>query len=459
MNPAPGTSWPDLHYVDAEQVELDVCAIIARGTRLRRRHLIGKVAAAAVIVGIAPVAVVMAVNGYDLPGHTTTASGEKGQPLAPRARGPATWPAGGGTFSTEKNSSVHAGVNAPAQPLDGYQSARAATTGRDLMFSLGRAKVLRTTTLPPGYQPLLAAAGAPDGSGLWFAATAGQLTLFRLSMAGALRSWSLPTPASSVRASHGVGLAVTSTGVAWIGVGSSLLRLDTKSSYLSAWHLPGLAAGSSADSVAVSRDGHVAVVTSYSRIVRVLDPSDGQFRQIRLPDAADRPLAVGYARNGTLGIGYRHLGKLHSGGVFLVERTGAKRTVAVPQPTAVTALGGSGLLVGATMPYVVPARGHPRPLILPAGSPEPASLTTAPTPLPGDRLAIAMDNAILTFPAAATSDAIAAGQSTVWVTPPPRCRPGRHCPAGYRLLADDAGGDLWVVPNAEPRTVELISLG
>lgn len=447
MNPAPGTSWPDLHYVDTDQVELDVCAIIARGTRLRRRRLIAKVTAAAVVVAIAPLAIVVYVGPSAPVPHAATA-GQPGHALGRRNANPPGTPAFGGYENGPKSTSNDAASMQPA-------GAGGATN--DLMFSLARAVVLRATTLPRGYGRPLAVAGARAGSGLWFTAAAARLKLFRLSTAGVLQSWPLPTPASSVRASGGVGLAVSATGVAWIGVGSTLLRLDTKSSYLSTWHLPA-ADGSKADLVAVGPDGRVAVASAHSSTVNVLNPRDGMFQQIELPSAADQPLALGYARNGTLGVGYQHLGKPHSGALLLVKRTGAQRSVPVPQPTAIAAYGASELLVGVTKLYVALARGNPRPLMLPADSPDSASVMTPPAALPGHRLAIALATAILTFPITTTSRAIATGQSTLWVTPPPRCQPHHHCPAGFQLLASDSEGDLWVVPKADPRTVERVSL-
>jgi streptogramin lyase len=452
MNPAPGTSWPDLHYVDTEQVELDVSAIIARGSRLRRRRLITKVAAAAVVVGIAPVAVVVGVTSSAPSVHTGPIAGQL-RPALGQRNGYGT----GGTFGTDENG--------PAE-VKGYAAPRALSAGAargDLIFSLQRAVVRHATTLPHKYGRLLAVAGAPAGSGLWFTATAARLTLFHLSMAGALKSWPLPTPASSVRASAGADLAVTAADVAWIGVGSTLLRIDTKNSKLSSWQVPGMADGSrpdasTADSVAVSPDGHVAVATSHSSSVQVLDPREGTFRQVKLPSAADQPLALWYTRSGTLGIGYQRPGKPDTGAVLLVKRTGAELIAQVPQPTAIAAYGASGLLVGVTNLYVVSARGHPRPLVLPADSPDLTGVTNPPAPLPGDRLGIAMDSAVLTFPAMTASSAIAATESTLWVTPPMRCQPHHGCPAGYQLLASDSDGNLWAVTRAHPRTVELISL-
>lgn len=479
MNPAPGTSWPDLHYLDTEQVELDVQAIIARGTRLRRKRLITKIAAVVLVVGVAPAVVIAdmadpVVNGF------------AGEPFAPKlgprqvqsanahsanASGPSgTGVTGKGTagFGADDNQPAAGGVI--AGPAANFAA------GDELMFSLAPAQVRHAATLSHRYGPLLAVAGARASGGLWFAATAAQLTLFHLSMAGALKSWRLPAPASSVRAGAGVGLAVTTAGVAWIGVGSILLSLDTASSRLRTWQLPAQRTGeaysrgpryghrpnwpgySLADSVAVSPDGRVAVATSHSTSVQVLDPRVATFRQIKLPSAGDQPLTVGYARNGTLGIGYQHLGTSRAGEVLLVSPTGAERSTHVPQPTAIAAYGASGLLVGVTKLAVVPERGHPRPLVLPADSAGFASTATPPASLPGDRLGIAMDSAILTFPATAASSATATAQSALWLTPLPSCQPHHGCPAGYQLLATDEDGDVWVVPKADPRTVELVSL-
>ena len=455
MNPA--SSWPDLHYVDTEQVELDVPAIITRGTRLRRRRLLTKVAAVALVIGVVPAVVIADMTRSVVRGRpmaAPTAADRSASVGAAAVFGPVGHPVG----HVKAPAALGTADSGPGTVVNGQESSAqkgTSTAGDNLMFSLAQVVVRHATTLSARYGPLLALAGAPTGDGVWFTATAARLTLFRLGMAGTLTSWPLPAPASSVRASAGLGLAVTASGVAWIGVGSTLLRLDTKNSQLSTWQVPVRGAG--ADSVAVSQDGRVAVAMSDSSSVQVLDPRVGTFKRITLPAAGDHPLAVGYARNGTLGIGYEHPGTPRAEAVLLVTRTGAQRSAGVPQPTAVTPYGASGLLVGVTDLTVVPERGHPRSLALPADQRDFASVTPAPAPLPGDRLAIAMDTAILTFPAT-TSSAVAVAGSRLSVIPSPRCQPHRGCPAGYQLLATDSDGDLWVVPKADRRTVELVSL-
>jgi streptogramin lyase len=458
MSTAPEMPWPDLDYVDTEQVELDVHAIIARGTRLRRRRLVTKAAAVALVMGVAPAVIIAdmaspVVNGSISARHGSVPGVSEGLPEVSSNRH-AESKARFGWYANAPSSSKETGT--------GFHDA----SGGALMYSVAHAQVRRAATLSKKNGPLLAVAGARAGGGLWFTATSAQLTLFHLSLAGALRSWALPTPAAAVRKSDGAGLAVTTAGVAWVGVGSTVLSLDTKTSRLSTWHLPArhspghltTAERPTADSLAVSLDGQVAVATSSSSSVQVLDPRSGRFRTVSLPEAADRPLAVGYARDGTLGIGYRRLGEPRAGAVLLVKPSGAERSAPVAQPTAVTAYGSSRLLVGVTKLDVVPASGRERPLLLPADSPDLTSVTTPPASLPGDRLGIAMDTAILTFPATTTSATIATAQSELWITAQPWCQPRHGCPGGYRLMATDDDGDMWVVPKADPRTVELVSL-
>jgi hypothetical protein len=466
MNPGPGTSWPDLHYVEAEQVQLDVAAIIARGTRLRRKRLISKVAVVAAVAGVVPTAVVMVVR-TPAPSAPIAGLAHRVSPADTNGtrRGPA--------FGRDKAGLEHpaapasSAANQVANPLAGIFES-------DLSDAPAQVVVRHTTTLSRRYGPLLAIAGSRGGSGVWFAATAAQLTLFRLSVTGTTKSWRLPTPASS--GGTNVGLTVTADGVAWLGVASTVLRLDTRTAQISSWqmpaaktriwagggapsdHQPAGPAYSAADSLAVSPDGRVAIAGPRSSSVQVLDPRNGRFRQIRLPDAADQPVAVGYARNGTLGIGFEHLGQRPVAGLLLVEPSGAELSTPVEQPTSVAAYGASGLLVGVTKLEVVSTLGLARPLLLPANT-DFTDVRSPPAQLPGNRLGIAMDTAILTFPATATSVSVATAQSQLWVAPTPRCRSHRDCPGGYRMTATDGAGDMWVVPAAHQRTLELVSLG
>jgi hypothetical protein len=197
---------------------------------------------------------------------------------------------------------------------------------------------------------------------------------------------------------------------------------------------------------------------SRSSSVQVLDPHSGTFSDHPLPSAADQPLAVGYTLTGALGIGFRDLRRARSSGIMLVKRSGARLTAEVAQASAVTSYGQSGLLVGTGTPDVVSSAGKVRPLVLPTDPQNFAQDVTPAVPLPGHRLGLVLDSEIMTFPAAATSVASAASESELWLTPAPQCAHGRDCPDGYRQLATDAAGDIWAVPNADPRAIVLLSL-
>lgn len=476
MNPGPGTSWPDLQYEEAEQVQLDVAAIIARGTRLRRKRLISKATVIAIITAIAPTAVAMDMLA---PAPETSLAGPSRANPPSNGRGVVNGPILGPNHRAMGMVGIPAPT--PASPVKFAAHSMAGIFSSDLNNGPAQAVVYRTTSLSARYGAMLAIAGARGGSGVWFAATASQLTLFRLSVTGAMKSWPLPTATRNTRADANIGLAVTAGGVAWLGVESTLYRLDTKTAQLRSWPVPVTALAPTAeatatrdvrlgagtqvgpslrpgDSVAVSPDGHVAVMLPHSAGVQVLDPRDGTFRPVRLPAANDLPLAVGYARNGTLGIGFQRLGRRPSAGLLLVSRSGTESTTRVAQATSVTAYGAFGLLVGITRPEVVSAQGAVRPLRLPANT-DFADVRTPPESLPGNRLGIALDTAVLTFPATADSIAVASAQSQLWVVPPTRCRPHRDCPAGFGLMTTDAAGDMWVVPAADQRMIELVSLG
>lgn len=479
----PGLSWPDLHYLEAEQVQLDVTAIIARGTRLRRKRLLVRGIAIALVCAAVPG--ILIIVKADPPATRPVIAGPRVQGFAglrqyTSENGPARGePANGTSADNDVHVPTAGHIKVPATMYGGIaapvrtpRKAAEVPPSSTPSPSLAQVVVRQTTTLPGQYGPLLAITGASGGSGVWFTAIAAQLTLFRLSVTGALSSWLVPAPPSSTGATTAVGLAVTPAGVAWVGVGSTLIRLDTKTTQVSSWHIPvpqpnSLASQRSRSaperttatiSLAVSPDGQVALAMPMSSSVQVLDPRSGTFQQIRLPNAADQPLAVGYARNGVLGIGYRYAAGTHPAGVLLVSRTGGEKSVGVAQPSAVAPYGASELLVGVTELSVISSSGGVRPLVLPSGAPDFANVMTPPASLPGDRLGIVMDTAVLTFPAAAASSAIATGQSELWVTPPWNCSPHRACPAGYRLLATDLTGDIWVVPAAEQRTIELVSL-
>jgi hypothetical protein len=472
MNPAPG--WAaDLHYADDEQVRLDLDVIIARGGRLRRKRRLIRLAAIAAVCATVPAAIFLG-RSDPIPR------------LAPAVSGPLHAAQEHGIFGPN----VLPGVSSPS-----YNGPAQGSAGRpfkdtyNLKSAPLEAGLQVAARVPARFGRLLAIAGARARSGVWLAAAASRLTLIHLSVDGALKSWRLPAGSGIVRAGTDIGFAV-SAGVAWLGLGSTLIRVDTKArpALVSSWHVPGPQAshtntvmgtylfenrlkmaahatlGSAATvsqvprprySLAVSSGGRVAVATLHSSSVQLFDPYVGTFSQVRLPAQADQSLAVGFARDGTLGIGY--LGKSNRPAVMLVKRSGAEQTATVGQSSAISAYGRSALLVGTSKLDVVSARGKVRQLVLPARRPAPDRDTAPPAPLPDGRLGIVSDVGILTFSGAAASVADATDGSLFWRLPRPGCTSSR-CRPGYRLLATDAAGNVWLVPSADQRVIELLSV-
>jgi len=327
-------------------------------------------------------------------------------------------------------------------------------------FAIASVDHMLSTIVPRRLGPVVAMASAHPAGGVWFAAASNQLTLFHLSDRGKLRSVRLATPGSSPRSATGLGLAVSSSGVVWISVSATLIRYDPRSAIVSSWQVPAVPSRRPPPrivySVAVGPDGEVALATSQSSSVQVLDPRSGTFSDYLLPDRTDEPLAVGYAQDGTLGVGYLH--GSHISKVMLIRPSGARLTATVAESSAVTPYGRSGLLVGTGLPDVVSSTGKVRPLALPTGTRSAARSSPPPISLPGDRLGVVLDAGIVTFPAQAASGAAATRESRLWRLPQGRCPSTQACPAGFLIVAADGAGDVWVVPRADPYAVVLLRL-
>ena len=467
MSPAPFLPT-DLDYADNDQVQLDVDAIIARGVRLRRRRLLAKVAIATAVAAITPTVILTETSVLPPPVHSVAGpyrDAAKSKTASPR---PLTTPNAGDSGPAFGTASVDAGGPAAGTGIAGPVPALRS----GLNSGVAPAAQRLSATVPPRFGPVLAIAGARSSAAVWFTAESTRLTLFRLSEGHKLRSWPLPAASTSLPARSRVAMTVTKGGVVWIAVSAMLIRYDPRSSVATSWHVPaprsnrlasrrahGQQPTRTVNSVAVSSDGDVAVAMSRSSSVQVLDPGNGTFSDYALPAATDQPLAVGYTLSGTLGIGFRDLGRARSDAVMLVKPSGALLTADVAQASAVTSYGRSGLLLGTGRPDVVSSGGKVRPLFLPADPQNFADDTSPPVLLPGDRLGIVIDSGIVTFPAAAPSVASAASESHLWLTPAPRCARGSGCPAGYGPVASDAAGGVWAVPNADPRAIVLLGLG
>jgi hypothetical protein len=474
MNPGP----PDdpfrsaMHYADEQPVDLDVTSIVARGTRIRRRRRLTRVSAAAVCA-VVPLSIALASN------RSPTTS--KWSESAPDTRG-----AAAGTSRTIRG----AGEAEPA--FGDHGSGASGSNGyvngpAGLPSSLARrvpARVALSVTLPQTYDPIDNMAGDSTGSGVWFWDLRKEIKIFHLSRNGHLESWPVLPVTKNVLVGSDAGFDVTSGGVAWLGLDHTLIRFDVRSGKVQTWTIPAPRANPAArkyqppsakdlhqvQALAIQPGGGKVAIADLgdASSVQVFNPATGKFSQVMMPSVDDAPVALGYARNGTLGVGYEHVGSPHTSGVVIRPTSGTTVSRALPDSYGVAAYGADSLLVGTYQPYVVSGAGVMRPLVMPA-----SKLVTfmVPAQLPGNRLATIADGTILTFPADARSTSQARAESVVYEAPVTKCgtgvpgsagatttlppgRAARTCHLDLGSLVTDPAGDLWVMVSG--LTIDLL---
>jgi hypothetical protein len=446
MNPSGGNAAcpVDLGYPDSEPVGLDVSAIMTRGARIRRRRLLTGVAAATMAAVAVPAIAFIAV-GPRIAGPES----------APAARSPLT---GSRASGTVKSAADHGGAT-HGGPVFGYNGTSAGVGSSPVVH----VRVGASVTLHGQYGPITTLVGDPGGEGVWFwDENTTEVRVFNLSTDGHLRSWPVAARTPALTSGAAAGFAVSAGGVAWLGLRSTLIELDTATGHVRRWPIPapraskaadrngpgGGGAGDGVQAVAAGTAGQVAVADRNASSVGVLDPATGHWRQVLLPSASDEPLAVGFAANGTLGIGYRRVGSPHVSGVLLDPTAGPAISRTVTESWGIMAYGTGGFIVGVSRPEVVAASGRVRQLARPA-----ALLDTAVDPvplawLPGDRLVSIVSGSILSFPAGAGSDRRAQVEAVRYV--PPR-------DLIIQFVATDARGRLWVLSaSGQPTIDELV---
>lgn len=430
MNLLPGTSWPSyLNYTDTEQVQLNLPEIIAQGARLRRKRRLAKAAAAALVCGLVPAAVVI-----------------EGSTLA----------------------SDHAGTQQAAARAGSYR----------LGIDLRQSSVLAAVRLPRRYHRVSSLVGDQSRPGVWFWGTAAsRISLFHLNRNGALTTWPVLPLTSRLRTGSASGFAVTATGIAWLGLKSTLIMVNTRTGQVRSWTIPAPRSGgpgpTAVEALAAGADRQIAVAMSHSSAVEVFSQRTGRFTEVRLPAADDQPRSIAFARNGTLGISFTKAGVQGQAGVFLLPRTGPLFVSAVDDATGITPYGGTSLIVGVARPDLVHSDGTVTRLVGPGDLANLEVATSAPAQLPDNKLSSVVGPGYLSYPAGAASVSAAKTSSVLYLAAPNSCGtvnvklPGSaatqptepaqsSCPWPFRLLTSDSAGDVWVVPAASKRTVELL---
>ncbi len=462
MTCGPGGPWlVDFDYADDEQVRLDVAAIIAHGTRIRRKRLREKIAAVALLCGVGSAAVVA--------GRLAVAP-DQARGLAD-SQGKARPGTSSGQGSAPKYNEDTGLVGHDFGPFE--------QVPRQVPL------VVQTSAKLPGqFGPLQALVGdSAPGGGVWYVGTSSKVVLFHLSAEGRVRSWPVVSTAevsSWSRFSVFAGLSVVSDGTAWIGLASTLLRVDTTTGKVRSWSIPPARAAydrpgsrQPVRSLAVSSSGSVVVVLGNASAVQILNVGQNSWHQVHMPETADQPEAAAYSRAGALVVGFRSLRRPQRSGVLLDAGRGPVLTAVVADAGAVAPYGKSSALVGVGTPDVVSPEAAVRPLPLPE-SPVDISGSVLPlVSLPDARFATAAGTQIMSFPAHAASAQQATRAASLYDTAPQGCEMldeltaanpaepsgsmSTSCPQGYQMLTTDAIGDFWVVRTAAKRTVDLLA--
>src|SRR6266568_2071351 len=350
-----------------------------------------------------------------------------------------------------------------------------------------QASAQASATLPEGYGPIMSLAGDPGGSGVWFwDSTTSDVSVFHVAGQGTLASW--PVLSGAAYQSQVIsGFAVTSAGVACLGINSTLLRLDSNSGAVQTWKIPAPADNPAAESylpanlkgqhlvqgIAVAPDGgQVAIAMSHSSSVELFDQNAGTFTQVAMPASSDEPVSVAYAPDGSLGIGMANY-KTHLQNTALIigqEGAGSPTVVPVADSSSISSYGTSGFILGADLPDMVSTAGAATPIVLPSVPFNPPQSGPAISVMPNGNLAAIARSAVVEFPSNASSTASATAASVTLALPTQTCKPdvvdddspqpapSGQCPTDANAMTVDNEGGVWVVPATGSDTdVERIS--
>ncbi len=429
MSSLGGPNWPSYLDYDTDRVQLNLAAIITEGSRLRRRRRLTKAAAVALVCGIVPAAVLI----------TATAS-----TVAPNV-----------------------------VAIQGNQRVSVVRFGIDTRQSSVRTAV----RLSREYRRVSSLVGDQVRPGVWFWGQAmSHISLFHLNRNGGLQTWPVLPLTDRLRAALS-GFTVTRSGVAWLGLNSTLIRVETRTGRVRSWPIPAPRPGGqgspAVEALAANSDGQIAVAMSHSSAIQVFSQRTGRFTEVTLPTTTDQPQSMAFARDGTLGVSFTDSGHRGRAGVYLLPKTGPLFVAPVEDAIGVTPYGASSLIVGVARPDLVSTTGDVTPLVGPSDMANLDVASAAPAQLADNKLTTVVGAGYLSYPVGAPSVTAAKTSSVLYLAAPNSCGtvsvklPGSaatqptepapsSCPWPFRLLTSDSAGDVWVVPAASKRTVELL---
>lgn len=352
-------------------------------------------------------------------------------------------------------------------------------------------------SMPAGFSPIQGVVGDRSGPGVWFwSYSPTSDIIFHEAADGTLSSWPVLSGSSYVGSQARSGMGVGPSGTVWLGVNSTLVALNPTTGAVRTWQIPSPPTNTFAEgflppsaqglspavtALAVAPDGEVAIGMTVSRSVEIFNPHSGAFTTVVLPSAGDLPIAVEFAGDGTLAIGYSDLS---SGGlanqVLLVSAEGTQSSILLATSGAaweISAYGASSFVVGSVNPVIVTGAGTMSDVSAPSDIVGPGPAPTPLAALPNGALAGIASSGVIVFPANAASAAMATSQSVIYSPPSVPCGMGGP-PAGglsppsastdtvpanstcaapqFQLVVTDAVGDIWVVPPAQSGSVALL---
>ena len=194
-----------------------------------------------------------------------------------------------------------------------------------------------------------------------------------------------------------------------------------------------------------------------------------------MPGESDGPLAVAYAPNGTLAIGFADYHSHKADSVLVVGPAGARPhgVVRVADSTSIVSDGSKGFIAGSSQPYLVSAAGTAIPVATPAATFPSVQTGPAVSVTPTGTLAAITSAGIIEFPGGASTAASANSASVTLQLPAEQCPPEQPSGAGGALtpqpsptgpchpeaevMTVDGAGGIWVVPGNNAERVERLS--
>jgi hypothetical protein len=332
------------------------------------------------------------------------------------------------------------------------------------------------------YSPIQQLVGDPAGAGAWFwDYTKTEDTVFHVSQTGSVQSWPVLTGSDYVGASGSSGLAVANDGTVWLGINSTLLRLDPSTSQVQTWTIPTASDNAAAESfmppnmvgmhpvtsIAVNpSDTAVAIAEENANAVEIFDVTTGNYSSLALPSQGDIAVALAYSGDGTLAVGLSNISAGGSANQLLLVSNGSDSTATLPaagSSWSTAPEGSNSFIVGSVTPSVVSETGQTTTLATPGnllGSP--IGNSSAPLGIVNGNSVGIVSSGVEEFPIGASSVAAAAAAATTVQMPAVNCPSNvagsaqqsgtssagstAGCAAPTpNMLATDAAGNIWTV--------------